>query len=176
MTEPIYAQLMHKAESAVSRKEAKKLMNLATETMTKSSDTSRCYYNIDQLNDFLILQEQKLASAQAHVCVCTFKGFKGPSRASWVPLRAFKCPMDQSIAPQKISHNFLKGVSLAMGRESPRIPLSNAEEGEGPLVLQGAWDWPCDRFEGLSLFLLDPKVVMEGQIDLLDSDLTNFPI
>ena len=67
MTEPTYAQLMHKAESAVSRKEAKKLINLATETMTKSSDTSRCYYNIDQLNDFLILQEQKLASAQAHV-------------------------------------------------------------------------------------------------------------
>ena len=67
MTEPTYAQLMHKAESAVSRKEAKKLINLATETMTKSSDTSLCYYNIDQLNDFLILQEQKLASAQAHV-------------------------------------------------------------------------------------------------------------
>ena len=69
MTEPTYAQLMHKAESAVSRKEAKKkkLINLATETMTKSSATSRCYYNIDQLNDFLILQEQKLASAQAHV-------------------------------------------------------------------------------------------------------------
>ena len=67
MTEPTYVQLMQRAESAVSRKEAKKLINLATETMTKSSDTSRCYYNIDQLNDFLILQEQKLASAQAHV-------------------------------------------------------------------------------------------------------------
>ena len=67
MTEPTYAQLMHKAETATSRKEAKKLINLATETMTKSSDTSRCYCNIDQLNDFLILQEQKLASAQAHV-------------------------------------------------------------------------------------------------------------
>ena len=67
MTDPTYAQLMHKTKMATSRKEATKLINLATETMTKSSDTSRCYYNIDQLNHFLILQEQKLASAQAHV-------------------------------------------------------------------------------------------------------------
>ena len=67
MTEPTYAQLMHKAESAVSRKEAKKLINLATETMTKPSATPRCYYNIDQLNDILISLEQKIDSAQAHV-------------------------------------------------------------------------------------------------------------
>ena len=67
MTKSTYAQLMQKAESAQSRKEAKKLINLATQAMTKTSATPRCYYSIDQLNDFLILQEQKLASAQAHV-------------------------------------------------------------------------------------------------------------
>ena len=59
---------MQKAESAQSRKEAKKLINFATQTMTKkTSATPRCYYNVEQLNDFLILQEQKLASAQARV-------------------------------------------------------------------------------------------------------------
>ena len=68
MTEPTYAQLMQRAETATSRKEAKKLINLATETMTKKTPaTSSCFYNIEQLNDFLIIQEQKLASAQARV-------------------------------------------------------------------------------------------------------------
>ena len=68
MTDPTYAQLMNKAETATSRKEAKKLINLATETMTKKTPAaSICFYNIEQLNDFLIIQEQKLASAQAHV-------------------------------------------------------------------------------------------------------------
>ena len=67
MTDPTYAQLMRQAESTTSRKEAKKLINLATKTMSKPTATPRCYYSIDQLNDFLILQEQKLASAQAHV-------------------------------------------------------------------------------------------------------------
>ena len=68
MTEPTYAQLMQRAETATSRKEAKKLINLATETMTKKTPaTSSCFYNVEQLNDFLIIQEQKLASAQAHV-------------------------------------------------------------------------------------------------------------
>ena len=61
---------MQQAESATNRKEAKKLINLATETMPKTKKApaaSSCYYSVDQLNDFLILQEQKLASAQAHV-------------------------------------------------------------------------------------------------------------
>ena len=66
MTDPAYAQLMHKAETATSRKEAKKLINLATETMTKKTPAaSICFYVAEQLNDFLIIQEQKLASAQA---------------------------------------------------------------------------------------------------------------
>ena len=64
MTDPTYAQLMHKAETATSRTEAKKLINLATETMTKKTPAaSICFYNAEQLNDFLIIQEQKLASA-----------------------------------------------------------------------------------------------------------------
>ena len=67
MTEPTYIQLMQKAEAATNRKEAKQLINLATQTMTNQPDTPTCYYSVDQLNDFLILQEQKLASAQAHV-------------------------------------------------------------------------------------------------------------
>ena len=67
MTDPNYAQLMQQAESATSCKEAKKLINLATKTMEKPTATSRCYYSVDQLNEFLILQEQKLASAQANV-------------------------------------------------------------------------------------------------------------
>ena len=67
MTDPTYAQLMHKAETATSRKEAKKLIKLATETMLSKPATPICYYTIGQLNEFLVLQEQKLSSAQAHV-------------------------------------------------------------------------------------------------------------
>ena len=68
MTDPTYAQLMHSAETTTSRKKAKKLINLATEIMTKKTPAaSICFYNVEQLNDFLILQEQKLASAQALV-------------------------------------------------------------------------------------------------------------
>ena len=68
MTEPNCAQLMQKAETATRRKEAKKLINLATETMTKKTPaTSICFYNVEQFNDFLVIQEQKLASAQARV-------------------------------------------------------------------------------------------------------------
>ena len=72
MTEPTYAQLMQQAESATNWKEAKKLISLATETLPKAKKTpaaSSCYYSVDQLNDFLIIQEQKLSSAQAHVRV-----------------------------------------------------------------------------------------------------------
>ena len=67
MTDPTYAQLITQAESATNRKEAKKLINLATKTMSKNSETSRCYYSVEQLNDFLIPKEQKRGSAQAHV-------------------------------------------------------------------------------------------------------------
>jgi len=59
---------MQRVEAATNRKEAKQLINLATQTMTNQPATPACYYTVDQLNDFLILQEQKLASAQAHVC------------------------------------------------------------------------------------------------------------
>ena len=70
MTDPTYAQLMHKAETATSRKESKKLINLATETIYKKTPaTSICFYNVEQLNDFPIIQEQKLSSAQGHVRV-----------------------------------------------------------------------------------------------------------
>ena len=66
MTDPTYAQLMHKAETATSRKEAKKLIKLVTETMTKKTPAaSVCFYSVEQLNDFLTLQERKLANAQA---------------------------------------------------------------------------------------------------------------
>lgn len=67
MTDPTYIQLMQKAEAATNRKEAKQLINLATKTMTKEQSAPACYYTVDQLNGFLTLQEQKLASAQAHV-------------------------------------------------------------------------------------------------------------
>ena len=69
MTDPTYIQLMQKAEAATNRKEAKQLINLATNTMTKKETTSscvRCSCTMDQLNEYLILQEQKLANAQAH--------------------------------------------------------------------------------------------------------------
>ena len=61
MTDPTYAQLMYKAETATSRKEAKKLINLATETMTKKTPaTTICFYNVEQLNDFLISKSRSL--------------------------------------------------------------------------------------------------------------------
>ena len=61
MTDPTYAQLMHKAETATSRKEAKKLINLATETMTKKTPAaSICFYNVEQLNDSLIFRSRSL--------------------------------------------------------------------------------------------------------------------
>ena len=79
--------------------------------------------------------------------VCTFEGFKGPSRASWLSLRVFKCPLDQSMTPQKISHNFLKGVSLSLRRKSPQCPYRLLRRARWSLF-PGAWDWSCGRFEG----------------------------
>ena len=68
MTDPTYVNWCTRL--ATSRKEAKKLINLATETITKKKPAaSICFYNVEQLDDFLIIQEQKLSSAQAHVRV-----------------------------------------------------------------------------------------------------------
>ena len=63
---PTYAQLMAKAEQATNRKEAKKLINQATETMTTRKNFESAL-TLQQVNEYIAFQEVKLTNAQAHV-------------------------------------------------------------------------------------------------------------
>ena len=63
---PTYAQLMAKAEQATNRKEAKKLINQATETMTTRKNFEYAL-TLQQVNEYIDFQELKLTNAQAHV-------------------------------------------------------------------------------------------------------------
>ncbi len=63
---PTYAQLIAKAEQATNRKEAKKLINQATETMNPPKNTVYVL-TLEQVNEYLSLQELKLSTAQSRV-------------------------------------------------------------------------------------------------------------
>ena len=63
---PTYAQLMAKAEQATNRKEAKKLINQATETMTTRKNFEYAL-TLQQVNEYIDFQQLKLTNAQAHV-------------------------------------------------------------------------------------------------------------
>ena len=72
------------------------------------------------------------------------------------------------------------GISLAMGRRLPPVPPRESQEGVGPLVSAGGWGLVLRPlggvFSALLLCLLEVKVVMDCQIDLLDRDLINLLI
>ena len=63
---PTYAQLMAKAEQVTNRKEAKKLINQATETMNTLKNTEY-RLTLKQVNEYIDFQQTKLTNAQAHV-------------------------------------------------------------------------------------------------------------
>ena len=63
---PTYAQLMAKAEQATNRKEAKKLINQATEIMNTLKNTEY-RLTLKQVNEYINFQQTKLTNAQAHV-------------------------------------------------------------------------------------------------------------
>ena len=63
---PTYAQLMAKAEQVTNRKEAKKLITQATETMNTLKNTEY-RLTLKQVNEYIDFQQTKLTNAQAHV-------------------------------------------------------------------------------------------------------------
>ena len=63
---PTYAQLMAKDEQATSRKEAKKLINQATENINTLKNTEY-RLTLKQVNEYIDFQQTKLTNAQAHV-------------------------------------------------------------------------------------------------------------
>ena len=59
---------MAKAEQTTNRKEAKKLINKATETMnTKTLKNTEYALTLKQVNEYIDFQQMKLSNAQAHV-------------------------------------------------------------------------------------------------------------